>query len=361
MSFKTASRIFDGISEDNLCKIVRQEGIPMEESTKRSQLVDQLSLKVEEVGVKQITSLLSQVQLEEIVAPLKIDHDVNNPKHKVVLRKRLVERIMKEGVQEFMSEYMDEAKLQEFVRVLQEVPVSDKKKELVTQVTRLVHGVGIQTFLNRFDTPFLKVIMKDLKLKCTTESKNKIVLAIATQTSARTETVSKDPIIFSKSKKPIKQGLSYQDIFQHYNLEELVEWCRENELKVSGTKPEVIRRILSFLDGDKENTMAKPTNSPKKPEMKETKKETKKDMPKKQKAPEPEEEEEEEQEHEHEQEEQEEESEEEKPLSKSSKKSSKETVSKPEVEETKEEEEEEEEEIRKVSKKSSKQKSSSKN
>jgi len=349
MSFKTATRIFDGISEDNLHKIVRQEGITMDEFSKRSQLVDMLSYKVEEVGVKQITTLLSQVQLEEIVAPLDIDHDVNNPKHKVVLRKRLVERIMKEGVEEFMSKYMDETKLQEFVLALEEVPVSDKKKELVTQVTRLVHGVGIQTFLSRFDTPFLKVIMKDLKLKCTTESKNKIVLAIATQTAAKTEVVSKDPIIFSKSKKAIKQGLSYQDIFQHYNLEELVEWCRENELKVSGPKPEVIKRILSFLDGEKENVMA---NSPKKP----AKKVVKKVAAKQEKVPEPEEEEEEEEEKQEEAEEEAEE-EEEKPLEKP-KKSSKETVSKPEVVE----EPESKEESPKVVKKSSKQqkKSSSK-
>jgi hypothetical protein len=45
-------------------------------------------------------------------------------------------------------------------------------------------------------------------------------------------------------------------MFQLYRVEELVEWSREKGLKVTGTKPVVIKRILAYLDGDKENTMS---------------------------------------------------------------------------------------------------------
>jgi len=60
----------------------------------------------------------------------------------------------------------------------------------------------------------------------------------------------------SKTKPDLVKGVEYQDVFQHYYLEELVEFAKKNGLKVSGTKKELIQRIIAWLEGDKENTLA---------------------------------------------------------------------------------------------------------
>jgi len=44
------------------------------------------------------------------------------------------------------------------------------------------------------------------------------------------------------------------DIYQHYLKGELQDYCRDNDLKVSGTSKELIERIVEHLEGDgKEN------------------------------------------------------------------------------------------------------------
>jgi len=59
-----------------------------------------------------------------------------------------------------------------------------------------------------------------------------------------------------KKKKAIEKGITFEDIFQHYYVNEVRDWCREHELKTSGKKGDLIKRILAFLDGDEEATKA---------------------------------------------------------------------------------------------------------
>lgn len=46
----------------------------------------------------------------------------------------------------------------------------------------------------------------------------------------------------------IKKGVTYTDLFDTYNASHLVEYCAKNGLKKTGKKPQVIKRILHFLD-----------------------------------------------------------------------------------------------------------------
>jgi len=184
-----------------------------------------------------------------------VDFENNNPNSKVVLRKRLNERMAEIGIEDFVTKHMDEKQLASLLEAAGATPISNKKKELVDQTVELVNTFGLQTFFSKFEVHFLKDCLADLNLKCSTESKAKIIQALSSQTDAIGDGASRE-VKFSKEKRTIKKGITYQDIFQHYLLEEIQEWCRENELKVSGTKPDLIRRILAFLDGDIENTKA---------------------------------------------------------------------------------------------------------
>jgi len=58
-----------------------------------------------------------------------------------------------------------------------------------------------------------------------------------------------------KDKKPdIKKGITYQDLFQLYLRTEIEEYCRDKGLKLTGKKSDLIKRILTFLGGDKDTT-----------------------------------------------------------------------------------------------------------
>jgi hypothetical protein len=57
----------------------------------------------------------------------------------------------------------------------------------------------------------------------------------------------KKPKKLSRKKPKLSEGVTYDDVFQWYNLSELQEFARDNSLKVSGKKKELIQRILNFL------------------------------------------------------------------------------------------------------------------
>jgi len=86
-----------------------------------------------------------------------------------------------------------------------------------------------------------------------------LVEAIATQEipkpKAKQEPVA---VVVSKKKRSIRAGISFEDIFHHYTVEDLDAWCREHGVKTSGPKKKIILRILDYLAGDTESTLAKP-------------------------------------------------------------------------------------------------------
>jgi len=208
------------------------------------------------VGMKQVTSQMKLIQLAHLTAPLKIDHGTNNPT-KTVLRRRLVERMEEQGLEKFLAKSaMNSELLSILIQAADEKPLSKDKDKLIAQAIEIVNLVGFQAFFSRFDTSFLQHLLTHMDLKCDTDSKDKIVYALATQTNAKKQKTQHKEIVFSEEKEEIQKGITYQDIYQHYYREELLEWSKKNGLKVTGSKKQLILRILAFLEGDKENTMA---------------------------------------------------------------------------------------------------------
>jgi len=228
----------------------------VESKSSKKRLLEAIVSEIEDVGMKHVTSQMKLVQLAHLTAPLKIDHGANNPS-KVVLRKRFVETVEEQGLDKFLSKStMTPDLLSILIRAADEQPLSKDKDKLAIQVTEIINLVGFQSFFSRFDTPFLQHLLTQMDLKCDTDSKDRIVYALATQTNAKKQKTEHKEIIFSEEKQDIKKGITYQDIYQHYFRDELIEWSKTNGLKVNGSKKQLILRILAFLDGNKENTMS---------------------------------------------------------------------------------------------------------
>jgi len=263
----SSKEIFNAFPGDSLVQMIKQEKISgVDVTDSKSKLVEAIAIYVEDLGTTQVVSRLSLVDLETLCEPLNIDHEGNNVT-KTVLQKRLKEKICEMGIQEFLKNHTDEKTILFFLEAHGVAQAGDKFNNQVQLASNLIIESGATAFISRFDVRFLQDLMEDMNLKCSTTSKNKIVDAIIHRTSAKAEVVQKEEIVFSEKKLTIAEGITYQDIFQHYYLEEIQDWCRANGLKVSGTKAVVIKRILAYFDGDKENTMASENVPTKKKEV----------------------------------------------------------------------------------------------
>jgi len=270
--------ILNNFHKDDLLKIAKQEGIKFEAKVSKKRVLDAIVSEIEDAGMKSLTGQMKLVELAALTNPFKIDHGTNNPT-KVVLRKRFIEKMEEFGLDKFLSKSsMTPELLSILITAADEEPLSKDKDKLVSQASEIINLVGFQSFFSRFDTPFLQHLLSEMDLKCDTSSKDKMIYALATQTNAKKQKTKHEEITFSKEKEEIKKGITYQDIYQHYRRDEILDWCRENELKVSGSKKELINRVLDFLDGDKENTMA---NANKKTEEEEEETVSQKKSPKK--------------------------------------------------------------------------------
>jgi NAD-dependent DNA ligase len=112
------------------------------------------------------------------------------------------------------------------------------------------------------ETADLHAICTDMKLRNhkKTNSRKALIEAIVSQADVIVpEPVQNRTITKKPTKRAIEKCTEYEELFQHYFLDQLVDWCKENGLKTSGTKKIIINRILAYFGGDKENTMADET------------------------------------------------------------------------------------------------------
>jgi len=211
-------------------------------------------------SVKYFVEQLSRDQLAAAVEPLNIDHKHNNPKSMKVLSKRLREYLLEHNIGSYLEEHATLEQLQGYAESLQIKVTSKDKKDYIAYIVEEAERNGMELFLQSFAEDVLRDIVFEMKLEkdpLATHAKSVLIECIMENKEApEKEKKKKEKIVFSKSKKEIKSGITYQDIFQHYHVDELDEWCRDNGLKTTGTKKEIINRILAWLAGDKENTVA---------------------------------------------------------------------------------------------------------
>jgi len=220
---------------------------------------------------------LSREELEEACKHVKVELPADTKHHaKVLLRKKLLEKMEKDGLVKLIDKFADNTDLivamSDTVGLEEEDADKINGKSKAKEISKEIVNVGLEAVLSRFDVPFLKDICDDLKVSASTVNKSKIIKAIITgksvkASSSKDNTVKKardealkaaEKAASMKNKPDIKKGVTYQELFQQYLRSELFEYCKENDLKVSGSKPELIKRILAFLAGDLENTKAVP-------------------------------------------------------------------------------------------------------
>jgi hypothetical protein len=268
---------FSKLSEDTLTNLA--ESNFKAPSKKRSAIVRQFAKDIDESGVKGLAFSMKNLELTEVCNFLKVEHQGNNPKNRMVLTKRFMESISETGLEKWFDSCDDLKVIQILCDALAiEFSDDDSCEELKERAISEIRTHGANMVLSRMTLAQLKQCCADMELENYELSNSKIALitAIIHQTPVE---VKDAPRKVAVKKVPISKATEFEQLNQHYLLSDMVEFCRRQKLRVSGTKKEVIHRIISHNLGDKENSEA-PKNSAK-PQAKRGKKSTKKPASKK--------------------------------------------------------------------------------
>jgi len=215
-------------------------------------MVNKLAKSVEESGIRTLLGNLKREELAALATKANCLKEDDNKHNKTVLTRRLQGVIADSNIHDFLSENADEDLLKSISAAIDVEGDSDKKEDLINAVTDAVRAFGLDSFFSSFEAEQLQDVAEDLKLKTgKTANKRKLVECIVNKKDAEKEPkAKKQRVEASKKKQEIEKGVTYEDIFQHYYVTEVRQWCKDHGLKTSGKKGALIRRILAYLDGD---------------------------------------------------------------------------------------------------------------
>jgi len=287
ISHPTFSEIFDNVPVKRLRELIESDSGPIEGKTvKKTALKKMIQKSISDVAVRSLADALKKEQLAEAIAPLNINHEAahNNPNSKRVLYKRFLENVSEVGIAAYMIEHVEIDLAKAFCEAIGIKATGKTVEALAQQLASHLEHEAVVAYWESFDLNTLHDVAFDMKLEAPeTETTSKQVLIEAIINNESVAKLEKrrpktEPLKLNPSKnKPSKiaDGVSFDDLHYWWGVQELKEWCKERKVMTSGNKQELINRILAFLAGDKENTLAKePSERVRKPRKKseETKK-----------------------------------------------------------------------------------------
>jgi hypothetical protein len=239
---------------------------------KKKEIIDAISDKIDTYAIEVFIASLPLAQLKSLAEKAKVAFkDEDNKNSRSVLSRRLSEQIVSAGFDEFLDQTADADTLK---LVAEDFDVKAEKKA----IAEAARNFAAERYFGNFDVESLRALADDLKLKqaAKTSSKRKIVEAIVTQEDAEPAEApkKKKQKVDVGKKKPLEKGITYDEIFQHYYVEELREFVKAKGIKVSGKKPVLIKRIVAYLNGETEGIMAGDKAEGKKKKKASTKKTT---------------------------------------------------------------------------------------
>ncbi|PRP81260.1 hypothetical protein PROFUN_04517 [Planoprotostelium fungivorum] len=248
---------FKSFNEEQIDRILEKDKYDPEDFKTKTKKVQVLSKEATDMGIELIIGQLKLQTLKDIAEDLP---EIQERLEKKSQTKATLTKYIREFISENPKHFFDNASIDLLAIILEAIDVVPSKDNalLADQALQTVQWEGIQAFLSRFDVAFLKGLCEELGLECETDSIPRITAAIASMEDAEKGQAPDTTITFSKKKLPIAPGVTYQDIYQHYFLDELVDYCAQNQLVKSGTKKQVINRILASFEEPEDKENAKP-------------------------------------------------------------------------------------------------------
>lgn len=234
-------------------------------TAKKEKCVEVIMDLAYEEGNKMFVTDLEKDLMKEIVEEYS-DETIKHS-NKTKLLKELKELQEKAGTPFDFFEKLPKKTLAKCTRHLGfELSKSSAKSDLVGALEDEIIINGLTTLFDNMKKDYVADVAEEFDV-----SKSKSKKYIINQVLARSYSHLYDVVVESgrsskkdkkkKKKAPVvikkpgfKKGVTYQEYYDAYYSKELQDWCREQKIKVSGNKKEVIRRIIRFLNGDTETT-----------------------------------------------------------------------------------------------------------
>jgi len=163
--------------------------------------LEALSGDVAVLGIKAFVQILKLENLEDLTA--KMSSKVLTSKTKVVMSKRLMEAMKRDGITKYLTSLKpSEKQLKSILERLGVEPTSKKTTEMIEQVQTEIHYLGLSTLFDGCTAKQLQACATDLGLKVESSAKTVLLRCILHQTDYKAED---KPKIVRKPRAPKKE------------------------------------------------------------------------------------------------------------------------------------------------------------
>jgi len=240
------SEVFANIkSKDLLLKIASKRHIDVEEHSKN--LGQAIADDAHTTGIKKFVDILPVTLLDQLGVNTK--NDDGSKIQRAVLKKHIFHKIQEDTPQKFLNGL--DAKV--LAVIVDAVFDEDEKpsKKVVEALVQKVDEIGLENALSTLSLQELQDLCTVHKLRVdSSTSVNAHIDALVSgedQKKSKKKAEEEKP---SKKKPTISKGVSKIDLRHHFYREELVSYCKENNLPHTGAnKTDLINTIINHLEG----------------------------------------------------------------------------------------------------------------
>jgi hypothetical protein len=228
----------------------------------KSKMIKALTTSIREASAKAFIQPLGHAQLDKLLAPANITHkqEYTTRPPIPVLSKRLFEQFTRDNdLPGYLTAHFsgDLDFLKELAGVFD---LTVEKKSDSAAVIRLIDDhvnlLGVHSYFSSIPVRILSdvAIAEKISKNPVTSAERLVAGLMSGQLPEPKKTNPSDMPTLEEigDRKKIPKSDKW-GLWQHYNLAELVKYCKDNDIKTSGTKWEVIDRIIAWREADKEN------------------------------------------------------------------------------------------------------------
>jgi len=246
-----SEKIFGEFDSKLLRKIATQRCLNVmdenDEHLPKADIVKILSEDIRDVG---FSRMLHAIRLKELKAMGEIVAKNQNT-DRIQAIKRVLEKRIKEysddiGRETFLNSVSSAIK-KEIIHTL-DLEV-DEARNYTEAILAEAEAIGQEYFFSTFSTEKLAKFALSCGLDVDSLSQNVLVECLMSLQSYKAPKKKPAPKPSKKKPEKIAKGISKIDLNSHYNKEELVEYCKENKLPVTGNKRDLIAKILAHVEG----------------------------------------------------------------------------------------------------------------
>jgi len=248
---KTAQDIISSIKDREFLEFIAHKRHLDPEGKNKKNLEKEIKEDVFNGGMYKLLEILHYKTLQGFGVDMQDEDDERKKVTRITLIKRTF-AAMKDDPKGFF-EKLDSKFLGSVLDELDAEKPSSVKKYAEALVAE-AEAIGVENLLCSLTVPQLQSIAESHKLVVESNSQNILIDSIMKGENYKKQKPKKQKP--SVKKPDIKKGISKIDLNQFYR-QELVDYCSENDLVVSGTKRALIIRILEHLDGSSKTSPSK--------------------------------------------------------------------------------------------------------